>query len=172
MPINSIIPKSSRLCITGAIFKAVFNNPTVGKYDFTNYKVGGDRLNVSVPIGLAMNPSYLYFFHQINFSLSIDEGIFLSSISENTVPTLSVRDSTNRKNIFYAPFRMIKYLQNSALDSYHFNTNKNAEMIADFQCVLNQSADLIGVSEIYAQVSFTIYEISQHKYIDEFKRQS
>ncbi len=170
MPINATIPKSSHLCIVGCEFKSVLSNPTIGKYDFTNYLVGGNRINAVAPIGLKMNPSFLYYFHQMNFSLSIDEGAFLRAIDAGTVPTLEVRDSSNRKSTLYHSLRLFRYYENSALDSYHYNANTNAEFITDFQCVLDQVADLVGVTEIYAQISFSIYEITDNAFIESYKR--
>jgi hypothetical protein len=171
MALNTIIPQSSKLCIIGGVFKSTFGNPTVGMYDFTNYKVGGNRFNVAVDLGSALNPNYLYFFHQMNFSLSIDEGIYLRSINPATVPELSIRDSSNRKNIFHAPFRMFRYFENAAVDSFHFNLNSNAALIADFQAVLIQVAETVGVADIFAQVSFSLYEIKDNDYINNYKRE-
>jgi hypothetical protein len=168
--ISTIIPQGSKLCVVGGVFKAVFSNPTIGKYDFTNYKVGGNRFNVAVDLGLAMNPNYLYFFHQMNFSLSIAEEDYLQAIDPGTVPTLAVKDSTNRKNIFHSPFRMFRYFENAAIDSYHFNLNANSSLVADFQCVLDQIADLVGVDPIYAQISFSVYEIREETFINKYKR--
>lgn len=171
MAIKSEIPKGSALSILGGVFKSKLGDPTVGKYDFTNYREGGDRYNVAIPLGLKMRPQYLYFFSQLNFSLSIDEGVFLEAIDEGSVPTVSIKDSTTRKIIFQSPFRLFRYFENSAIDSFHFNLNANAEMIADFQCVLNQIAELVGKENIYAQVSFSVYEITDKKFIESYKRE-
>jgi hypothetical protein len=169
MPLKSIIPRKSDLAIIGGVFKAVLNNPTIGKYDFTKYAVSGNRYNVAVDLGLKMNPSFLYFFHQLNFSLSIDEGVYLRAIDPGTVPELKIRDSTTNKMIFHAPFRLFRYFENGAADSFHFNMNLNSSLIADFQGLLIQTAELIGVPEIYAQCSFSVYEISDPGYIAEYK---
>lgn len=172
MSIMLKIPRSSRLSLIGGIFKSVFGNPTIGKYDFTNYAEGGDRFNVAVPLGLAMNPKYLYFFHQLNFSLSIDEGTFLTAIAAATVPTLSVKDSTTNKILFGSPFRLFRYFEGNAIDSFHYNLNSKGIFIADFQCLLNQVADLVGIDTVLAQVSFSIYEITDIAYINEFLKKN
>ena len=172
MAVNSIIPKSAKLAVIGGLFKAELNNPTIGKYDFINYKVGGNRFNALVDLGLAMNPNYLYFFHQMNFSLSIDEGTFLNAIEPGTVPELSIKDSSSRKSIFKSPFRLFRYFENSAVDSFHLNSNANARLIADFQCVLTQVADLVGVLNVYAQVSLSVYEITDNSFIEAYKKES
>lgn len=169
MPLRINIPNDSDLAVVGGVFKAVLNDPTVGKYDFTKYKVGGTRLNYGVELGLSFEPNYLYFFHQFNFSLTIDEGTFLTAITAGTVPLLSVKDSSTQKNIFHAPFRVFRYFENSAVDSFHYNLNKNAKLTADFQCVLDQVADLVGISDIYAQVSFSVYQIKDQKFIKAYK---
>jgi len=172
MALKYEIPKSANLAIIGGIFKAVLNNPTVGKYDFTNYAPAGDRYNVAVDLGLKMNPSYLYFFHEMHFSLSCDEGVFLSAIDPGTVPELKVRDSTSNRSIFHSPFRLFRYFENSAVDSFHFNSNANASIIADFQAVVFQVAELVGVSDLFGQVSFSVYEITDQRYIQEYKKET
>jgi len=171
MSLKSIIPKTSKLCVIGGIFKSSFGVPTVARYDFTKNLTAGNRTNVAVSLGLAMNPSYLYFFHQINFSMSIDEGTFLQAIETGTVPELSIKDSTSRKNIFNQPVRLFRYFENAAIDSYHLNLNANTELIADFQAVLIQVADLVGVADIFAQVSLSVYEITEEEFIKSYKKE-
>jgi hypothetical protein len=171
MSLITRIPPGSALAVVGGIFQSAFGNPTVGEYDFTNYKVGGTRFNVAIPLGLKFNPSYLYFFHQLNFSMSIDEGTFLSAIKQGTAPTLTIRDSTSRRSIFHNPFRLFRYFENLAVDSFHLNSNANAELLADFQAELVQVADLVGITQIFAQVSFSIYEIKDLKFIDDYKKE-
>lgn len=170
MPLNNKIPQNSKLAIIGGVFKGVLGSPSPGKYDFINYSVAGVLQNNAVELGLRMRPNFLYFFHQIQFSMSIPEGDFLAAIDPGTVPTLTVRESTTRNNIFYAPFRLFRYFENGAADSFHFNLNENASIIADFQAVLSQTAALIGIDTVYAQVSFSVYEITDKKFIEEFKK--
>jgi hypothetical protein len=171
MPLNIKIPDDSDLAIVGGVFKAVLNNPTVGKWDFTNYKVGGTRFNYGVPLGLAFEPNYLYFFHQFNFSLTIDEATYLTALTPGAVPLLSVKDTSTQKNIFHAPLRVFRYFENSAIDSFHYSANKNAELTADFQCVLDQVADLVGITTIFAQVSMSVYQIKNQKFIKAYESQ-
>lgn len=165
MALNSEIPKNSRLAIIGGKFKAVLNNPTIGKYDFINYRVGGDRYNARVDLGLDMNPEYLYFFNQLNFSLSMADDVYLKSIDASNIPEISIKDSSSSKNIFSHPFRLFRYFENSDIDFYHLNANKNSRIIADFQCVLIQVPELVGISDVYAQVAMSVYEISDHNFI-------
>jgi hypothetical protein len=169
MPLENRVPKNSKLAIVGGIFKGVYGDPTTGKWDFTKYAVTGTRVNNAVDFGLKMRPHYLYFFHQMNFSLSIDEGDYLTAIDTGTVPVLTLRDSTSFKSIFNYPFRMFRYFENSAVDSYHYNLNANADLLGDFQCVLQQVANLLGVDTIFAQVSMSVYEISDEPFIDAYK---
>jgi hypothetical protein len=172
MGISSLIPKSAKLSVIGGIFSADLGNPNAGEYDFIQLGITGGRTNVTVPLGMSMSPSYLYFFHKMNFSLSIDESVFLQAIKPGTIPELTIRDSSNGKDLFYAPMRLFRYLENQAIDSFHFNLNSNASFIGDFQAVLVQVADLVGVQTIYAQVSLDVYEITDSKYIEIYKRES
>jgi len=172
MAINSNIPRSGKLAVIGGIFSAELGNPNAGEYDFIQLGISGGRTNVTVPLGMDMSPNYLYFFHKMNFSLSIDESVFLQAIKAGTIPELTIRDSSNLKNIFIAPMRLFRYLENQSIDSFHFNLNANASFVADFQAVLVQVADLVGVQTIYAQVSFDVYEITDSKYIEIYKREA
>lgn len=172
MSLNSTIPKNSHLSVISGLFKASLGVPTVGMYDFTNYNPAGSRYNVAVDLGLKMNPNYLYFFHEMSFSLSFGEEIYLSAINPGTIPILTVRDSGTSKNIFHAPFRMLRYFENAALDSFHFNMNQTANIIADFQAVIVPVAALVGVTDIYAQVSFMVYEINDPDFKSRYIKES
>ena len=171
MSLKSIIPKGSKLAIVGGIFTAHLNDPTIGKYDFTNYRIGGTRVNCAVDMGLVMRPNFVYFFHELHFSLSIDEGSFLEAIAGEAVPSLSVKDSQSRKNIFKAPFRLFRYFENSAIDTYYYNINANNSLIGDFQAVISQTADLVGIDFLYAQLSMSIYEITREQFIKDYKNE-
>jgi hypothetical protein len=171
MALKSEIPKSAKLAVIGGIFKATLNAPTIGYFDFTLNGMPLGRNNTSVKLGLNMSGNYLYFFHKMNFSLSCDEGTFLSAIKTGTVPTLTVRESTSRNNIFYAPMRLFRYMENQAIDSYHLNQNNLSEFVADFQAILIMVPDLVGISNLYAQVSFDVYEITDNDFIMDYKRQ-
>jgi hypothetical protein len=170
--IKTIIPASSKLYIAGGVFVSSLNNPTIGFYDFTNRLTAGNRDNVAVALGMAMSPNYLYYFHQMNFSLSIDESAFLAAIKAGTNPELKIKDSSNQSALFPRPFRLFRYYENAALDSFHLNTNQNASMIADFQGLLAQTADLVGITDIYAQVSFSVYEITSQAFIKKYKAEA
>jgi hypothetical protein len=173
MSISSKIPRGSKLCIVGGVFKATFSTPTISVYDFTNLlSSGGNRVNLGVPLGLNMSPNYLYFIHKMYFSMSIEEGIFLASLGSTGLPTLYVKDSTSFKSLFHFPFRMLKYFDGADIDSFHLQGNGNANLIADFQGKLNQVEDTVGVDNIYAQVSFSVYEITDQKYIQDYKKEA
>lgn len=168
-----MIPKGSKLCPVGGIFKAFLGSPLPGRYDFTDYlKTTGERYNVAVDLGLKMSPNYLYFFHQLNFSLSIDEGVFLSAIEPGTVPLFYFRDSQSRKPMFESPFRLFRYYEGNAVDKYYHNLNANNILFGDFQCILSQVADLTGIDTVYAQVSASVYEIADIEFINKYKKEN
>ena len=170
MSLRFEIPKSSECAVIGGIFQASFNAPTIGYYDFTNYPTIATKSNVAVDLGLAMNANYLYYFHQFNFSLSCDEGTFLQAIAPGTFPEFKLRDSITRKMLYHHTFRLIRYYSNAAIDFFYYNLNNNSKMIGDFQGLFIQPASLVGVTNLYAQVSFTVYEITDVKFIMEHKK--
>jgi len=173
MALNNRIPQGSKLISAGGIFKAFLGSPLPGKYDFTEYlSAAGDRYNVAVDFGLSMSPNYIYFFHQLNFSLSIDEGVFLSAIDSGTVPVFSFKDSQSRKPIFEQPFRLFRYYEGNAVDRFYHNQNANNILYGDFQCILNQVVDLQGIDVVYAQVSASVYEITDDAFIKQYKKEN
>jgi len=166
MALTSFIPRETTLRVIGGSFLANFGVPTAGKYDFTNYvNAGGVKLNSIVDLGLSLKPNYLYFFHQFNFSLSIDEGVFLKAIDPGTVPTLTIRDSPARRPVFNAPIRLFRYFENAAIDFFYQNQNNKGSLQADIECILTQPAELIGIGTVYAQVSLSVYEITNDTFI-------
>lgn len=171
MSLKFEIPKSSECAVIGGIFKATFNAPTIGYYDFTNYPTVITKSNNAVSLGLDMNPNYLYYFHQFNFSISTDESIFLSAIAPGTFPEFKIRDSITKKQLFHHTFRLIKYYSNAAIDFFYYNLNSNTSMVGDFQALLTQPASLVGISALYAQISFTVYEITDVKFIQDMKKE-
>jgi hypothetical protein len=62
-------------------------------------------------------------------------------------------------------------MENQAIDSYHLNQNNLSEFVADFQAILIMVPDLVGISNLYAQVSFDVYEITDNDFIMDYKRQ-
>jgi hypothetical protein len=172
MPGQLTIPKSSRLSLVGGIFKATFNAPTIGKYDFTNLKnAGGNFVNRGVPLGLVLNPTSIYFVNKLSFSMSIDEGVFLSSIdttTPDTIPNVNFRPPPENINIYNYPLRLLNYFDNRDIDSFFIVSNAKDILAADFRAVLNQTADLVGIGTVYAQVSICIYEINDYDFKSQF----
>jgi hypothetical protein len=145
--------------------------PTPGLYDFTNFKnADGGKFNFAVDFGLNMSPNYLYFFHQLNFSMSIEEGAYLNAIEPDTVPILKVKDSSSNTPLIHYPLRMFRFFESTAIDCFYKNANTNARITGEFQCRLQDTADLVGLDDIYAQVSISVYEITDNDYIAKYSK--
>lgn len=170
MALTSFVPRDAGLNIIGGSFIANFGLPTPGKYDFTNYVNGaGVKVNAQVELGLYLRPNYLYFFHQLNFSLSIDSGVYLRAIDPGSTPKLIIKEDSNR-SIFNAPIKLFKYFDNSAVDFYYKNLKSKAKVLADFDCILIQVPELVGIGTIYGQISLTVYEIMNETFIRQYER--
>lgn len=140
-------------------FTATFNAPLVGGYDW------GIAANVDVPFQL-IRKNQLYLIERYSFSATIPEGDFFSSVV--TVPTLSVRieEETNRQ-IYPTPIPLINYVDGLETLIYAYG-NQDQQLTGTFAGQLNQTAPLVGIPTITAQVQFNIYEVKNKDWIENF----
>lgn len=174
MAIIKNIPDGSRLMIVGGVFSADFNVPTVGRYDFTESKnAGGDYRNRKVSLGIELNPGALYYADKLSFNCNISESDFLETIdlsSEENIPKFYMRTSVDLKSVYAYSARIFKFYENFEIGQYFFNSNVKNYLLADFSAKLKQNANLVGVGTISAQLSMSIYEIVDTKFIGEWRK--
>lgn len=140
-------------------FTATFNAPLVGGYD---WNVAG---NTGVPFQL-IRKNQLYLIERYSFSATIAEGDFFQAVT--TVPTLSVRiPRETDKQIYPTPIPLVNYVDGLETLIYAFS-NEDQQLEATFRGQLNQTAPLVGVPTITAQVQFNIYEVKNKDWIENF----
>lgn len=145
-------------------FAANFNNPTVNKYDFTN----GNNTRINL---LPVKGDMLYLFYKRSFSGSMDEGVFLEAINQVAgVPTtkfhITVPSQTNRV-ITRGKIALANYEDNA--DTFYFAyTERDDTLQITFEGILDQPIELIGKATIYTQLQFSVYEIRNVDWINNF----
>ncbi|RQW04067.1 hypothetical protein EH223_08480 [candidate division KSB1 bacterium] len=163
MAIIKSIPLNSAFIQRNVIFTGTFNVPTLGVYDFN---VAG---NTDVVLLAKLNPDHIYMFERYSFSATLDEGVFLSAI--NTMPTIGVKMDLNRASVYQYPMPLGNYVDGQEAVAY-FKTDKPDDTLRiTMRGVLNQVAAMVGIATVRAIFTCNIYDISDSKWCQEFRRE-
>jgi hypothetical protein len=144
-------------------FDAVFNNPTVNRYDF------GKAANTNVDF-LPIKRQNLYLFDRRSFSASMDEGVYLKAISQQPVIYLRIREQRNQ-SIYPRPLPMINYVDGLESIAWAY-AEQDATITITFDGVLIQPIELIGELNIYTQFAADVYEIRNRDWIKNFMKRT
>lgn len=158
------IPPDSNFLQPVRRFEATFNAPTLNKYDFG---VNGNTLQKF----LAMKASYVYLFDTFSFSASMDEGVFLGSVdTKNGIPSTKAAfriPSQDNRILYRGGIPLVNYVDAKDVQFYAYS-EQDESLTIDFEGVLSQSQELVGVSSIFAQITCDVYEIRNKDWIDNF----
>lgn len=163
--IFSLLPKNSKPFSTSNIFDAVFNVPTLGKYDY----------NVPANQGQAvfeMVNTSIYFIRQVAFSATVPEGDFLSSIDTSTnqnFPRWRLRFASDKSIVHPYAFPVVQYYDSTDFETFVWSYQASDKLTVDFLGVLNQIAAFVGVSNIKAQLSLVVYEITDSNFVKQYR---
>ena len=163
MAIIKDIPKDSRFIQSVNTFVATFNAPTLGAYDW----------NVAANTGqvvIDLRKQSVFLLEKLSFSATVAEGDFLEAVT--TVPTIRLRRRLDQQNVFYKPIPIVSYVDgNDAIQYVWTRTQDNNpdDLIIDFRGVLTQTAALVGIVTITAQVTFNFYEIVNSAWLKQFR---
>lgn len=163
MSIVKQISKGAKFIQTANFFEAQYNTPTLGRYDFAiNANI---RQNV-IPI----NKDSLYFIDRINFSCTIPESDYLSVI--DTTPEIQLFYGQRGSPVYVKPLPVVNYIDNQETNTYFQNFGQD-DFRDNFLTVtmrgsLAQNAALVGVTEIKAQLSLNVYEVTEQEFIKKF----
>jgi hypothetical protein len=176
MSIVKTIPDGSRLMIVGGVFSADFNNPTIGRYNFTDsLNASSDFRNRGVSLGLELNGGSLYYADKLSFNCNVAESDFLETIdlsNDENIPKFYMRTSVDLKSVYAYSARIFKYYENFEIGQYFLNNNSKNVLLADFSARFKQNANMVGVGTMYAQLSLSIYEIVDTSFIGEWRKKN
>ena len=167
--IFDIIPKNSKPFTTSNIFSGTFNVPTLGKYDFTG-TIGNQAQHA-----FEMVNTSIYYIASVSFSATIPEGDFLSAIdktSKETFPAWRLKFASDRTIVHPRSFPVVQYFDDTFFETFVYSQQANDFIDIDFTGVLNQTASLVGVIEIKAQVSLILYEIIDQNFVKSYRDRS
>ncbi len=169
MAVIKEVPKDSRFIQSVNTFQATFNNPTVGGYNF------GVAANTGQTV-IKLRPTSIFLLEKLSFSCNIDEGDFLAAVT--TTPQFLLRRLIDGQTVFYKPIPIVSYIDGVDAITYVWtkekvgtsgdNTNPD-ELIIDFSGILTQTAALVGVPSLTAQVTFNFYEVINSDWVKQFR---
>lgn len=145
-----------------------------GSYTFTNAK---SVFTPSRPI----QPNILYMFETMDFAMDIDQGDYFGAIA--TLPQFSMYLQSDASSpAFREPMQLAKYFNTlpyklavmgsellGVSDQPTLQGFQNNRLLGGVNGVLTQTPALLGKLSITAILVFAVQEISEHRFIADFK---
>jgi hypothetical protein len=140
------------------LYTAAYNVPTLGYYDFFG------QSQVILP---KLNANCVYLLDSVSIGGNVGREDFLGSVV--TVPRLILQKDA-REGVFPLPMQIVDYAECRPVSTWFVPSNNNTAMTATLSGQCQQLPSMIGVANLVLSFSYHIYEVIDHKFIDEFKR--
>jgi len=163
MSIIKSIPKDSCFIQPVNFFDAAFNVPFIGGYSFN---IPANHGQVVFPI----TKTGVFLIDRYSFSCSLDEGVYLRSV--NVLPVFRLRRQKDNLVVYKKSIPCVNYIDSAEAIVFYNSDNQDDNLIADFEGILNQVAETVGILSIRAQVTLNIYEIVNSDWIKDFRMRS
>ena len=152
------IPPRSVYQKTPLHFRATFNNPTLGKYNFS----------AAAPVvAFETTENTVFLIERISTSATIAEGTFLQNVE--TPLELSFRLRSTNEILFTKPLPMLLYYTNAEFSGWTQRELKNDAIICKLTGILGQNADLVGIPQIDFLVALDVYRIDLTEFQKSFR---
>lgn len=161
MSIINSIPHTARFISTTNLYRAWFNNPFLGGYDFE------DPVNGNVQVVLETQPNTVYLIERISFAANLDQGVYLSSLS-NT-PKLRLKRKVASENIHMKEYRLVNYIDNQEMVTWFQSDKQSDAIIMEVTGRLIQVPETVGVDPVVINISFAIYAIEDKNFLIKHK---
>jgi len=169
MSVVTRIPSKSAVLSPNARFRATFNTPTLGKYDFTREGFPVDLVNKNVPM-ITLKRQSLYLVTNWRFETTVGADLYQQGIANNAIPRIALQ-LQNQSNtlIFSTPLEMAAETGNSGIRTTQwFTVTQEDTLEATFTGQMDQIGDLINFPVINATFSLTIYQISDPRWVSKY----
>lgn len=163
MSIVLTIPVSSQCFLTANIFSAAWNVITPGRYDFT--QTPGNQ-NQTI---LAIQPRSIYFIDRVSFSANCPENLFQDAIDPTlSLPQIQLRKTRDGQQTYPRKQPFIKFFEGLELNQFFESRQADDILTGSMEAVMTQPAGLIGKDPLQFYVQFTIYQISDQSWLQNF----
>lgn len=124
-----------------------------------------------------LNPPNVYLIERVNFFANVDEGDWLSSMmTAADFPRIQLHfTGLGGRSIYTEPFRCVNFIDNSEQMIFFESTQKirrgaPVNLEADMNGQVQQVPAMVGRATLLAQFNATIYEITDARWIETFKK--
>ena len=142
------LPRKIRYIPASAIYTAVFNTPTFGKYDFA----GQQKIFVEKLLN-----NTVYLIDAFSIAANIAQEDFLSSI--NTVPIMNIRKTLNNENIFDVPLQIQNYSTDRQIVHFFKTGLDNCGLAANLTGILDQIPATVGLASITVSINISLHAV-------------
>lgn len=160
MGVTYQIPHTARFIPTTNIFNALFNVPTIGKYNFET------AANTGLHV-LDLKRGTTYLIDRISIGGNITEGVYLDSI--DSLPELILKRKKSGEIVYKTSFPVVNYVDDQDLIGWVKSEKGGDSLIVDMKGILNQTAALVGVLSVRIHVSYSIYAIDSTVFEAKFR---
>jgi len=165
MAIISKIPDNSRVRYPVARFVSD-NLNGLGQYNWEN--AGNTRVNIMTNLA----QGHVYLVERVSFFANVPESDWLESmLTPNDFPRVSLQfDRIGGASIYAEPFRCVNYIDNNEQLLYFKSLQKEDVLCASMFGAVIQTPGMVGMLNLISQINFTVYEITDTKWIELFER--
>lgn len=159
LPIN---PNGSRVRYPVKRFSAPFVG---GFYDF------GAAGNTNTDLLLIkLSPSSVYVMERINFFANVKDSDWLEGMdTEATFPNFVCSFKFNKStSVWPEPVRCVNYIDNEEQVVFFRTSRRDEQLLITFSGRVKQTAGMVGINPLLAQVNFTIYEVTDSEWVKKF----
>lgn len=159
IPLNN---RASRVRYPPLRFAAPF---LAGQYNF-NQAANTDALLMK------MSSNSLYLITAFSFFANVADSAWLESMdTKANFPAYRLRfKNGSAPSIFPDPIQCVNYVDNAEQLVYFDSGRKDEELLITFGGIINQVPAMVGQATIYAEINFTIYQITDEAFIREYRR--
>lgn len=149
--IQHLLPHKARYIPSQNTFSA----PFTGLYDFNI------AANVNQVV-IKMAPGLTYFIDNYSFAGNITQEDFLSAI--NAVPSMKLSRKNDSDNVYTGVIPLNQFSSEKPATVFVSSNKGNDELLITFAGIINQTANLVGVSPVSFTVSLAIYAIDNNDF--------
>lgn len=164
MSVISRIPDNSRVRYPVARFQSS-NLNGLGQYAWEN--AGNTLVNLMAE----MSASHVYLVERVSFFANVPESAWLESMLTPTdFPRVALQfNRIGGASIYAEPFRCVNYVDNSEQLIYFRALQTGDILAATMYGTIAQTPAMVGMLAVLAQINFTVYEITDTKWIRLFE---
>jgi hypothetical protein len=165
MSVISKIPDNSRVRYPVARFVSDALDG-LGRYNWEN---AGNTL---VQLMGDLNASHIYLIERVSFFANVGESDWLESmLTPADFPRVALQfNRIGGASIYAEPFRCVNYIDNNEQLIYFRALQKDDILAATMFGVVQQTPGMVGNLTLISQINFTVYEITDTKWINLYER--